>query len=172
LQATAWAKTNKKPILLSRSDSTRAIAVETITLLAEPFRLTQPFPFGSDSRTRISVFAMDLELLSGEGVNAFTADAQDGTGKIYPLKVEFMGPARDRFGVTDLSGVTMFVIRLSDDLGDVGDVLLRLNLHGVSSNRVRIAIGHSGGGPADDQGAVPTPAPLTPPPPDTPLDPN
>jgi uncharacterized protein (DUF1800 family) len=172
LQATAFAATNKKPILLSRAGSTRAVAVETITLLAEPFRLTQPFPFGADSRTRISVFAMGLELLSGEGVNAFTADVQDSTGKIYPLKVEFMGPTRDRFGINDLSGVTMFVIRLSDDLGDVGDVLLRLNLHGVSSNRVRIAIGHMGDGPPDDQGAVPTPAPPTPPPADTPLDPN
>jgi uncharacterized protein (DUF1800 family) len=166
LAATTSAATNKKPVLISQSSSTRAVAVETITLKAEPFSLSQAIPFGSDSRTRISVFAMNLELLPGEGVNAFTSDVQDSTGKIYPLAVEFMGQ------VPNFPGVTMFVIRLADDLGDVGDVLLRLNLHGVSSNRVRIAIGHSGGGPADDLGAVPTPAPQTPPPPDAPLDPN
>ena len=54
----------------------------------------------------------------------------------------------------------------------MGDVLLRLNLHGMSSNRVRVAIGHSGGGPADDPGAVATPAPVTPPGEDPPLVPD
>src|SRR6185369_11065225 len=45
-------------------------------------------------------------------------------------------------------------------------------LHGMASNRVRVAIGHSGGGPADDAGAVATPAPQTPPPADPPLVPD
>ena len=98
---------------------------------------------------------MDLELLPGEGANAFTSDVQDATGKIYPLRVEYVGQ------VPNFPGITMIVVRLADDLGDVGDVLLRLNLHGMASNRVRVAIGHSGGGPADDAGAVATPAPHT-----------
>lgn len=167
LAATTSAATNKKPVLISRSDSTRAIALETSTLKAEPFSLNQILPMSADGRTRISVFAMNLELLAGEGVSAFTSDVQDGTGKLYSMKVEFMG------AVPGFPGITMFVLRLPDDLGgDVGDVLLRLNLHGVASNRVRIAIGHSGGGPADDQGALPTPAPDTPPPADALLDPN
>jgi len=109
---------------------------------------------------------MDLELLPGEGANAFTSDVQDSTGKIYPLKVEFVGP------VPNFPGITMIVVRLADDLGDVGDVLIRLNLHGMSSNRVRVAIGHSGGGPSDDAGAVATPAPATPPGADLPLVPD
>jgi len=109
---------------------------------------------------------MDLELLPGEGANAFTSDVQDSTGKIYPLKVEFVGP------VPNFPGITMIVVRLADDLGDVGDVLIRLNLHGMSSNRVRVAIGHSGGGPSDDAGAVATPAPATPPGADPPLVPD
>jgi len=167
LAATTSGATNKKPILISRSDSTRAIALETTTLKAEPFSPNQILPLSADMRTRISVFAMNLELLSGEGISAFTSDVQDSTGKLYSMKVEFMG------AVPGFPGITMFVLRLPDDLGgDVGDVLLRLNLHGVASNRVRVAIGHSGGGPADDLGALPTPAPDTPPPADAPLDPN
>jgi uncharacterized protein (DUF1800 family) len=109
---------------------------------------------------------MDLELLPGEGANAFTSDVQDATGKIYPLRVEYVGQ------VPNFPGITMIVVRLADDLGDVGDVLLRLNLHGMASNRVRVAIGHSGGGPADDAGAVATPAPQTPPGADPPLVPD
>jgi uncharacterized protein (DUF1800 family) len=174
LAATTSAATNKKPVLISQSNSTRAIALETITLMGEPFSLNQIIPWGTDNRTRISIFAMNLELLPGEGISAFTSDVQDSTGKLYPMKIEFMSsvPVGPPGQVPTITGITMFVLRLPDELGDVGDVLLRLNLHGVASNRVRIAIGHSGGGPADDQGAVPTPAPLTPPPLDAPLDPN
>ena len=163
----AKAATNKKPVLISQTASTRAVAFETVSFKAEPFPLTASNPLThTDTRTRISIFAMDLELLPGEGANAFTSDVQDSTGKIYPLKVEFVGP------VPNFPGITMIVVRLADDLGDVGDVLIRLNLHGMSSNRVRVAIGHSGGGPSDDAGAVATPAPATPPGADPPLVPD
>jgi len=145
------AATNKKPVLLSQAASTRAIALESVTFRAEPFSPTQSPAFSTDSRTRICIFAMDLELLSGEGSNAFSSDVQDSTGKLYPLRVEYVGQ------VPNFPGITMIVVRLADDLGDVGDVLLRVNLHGTSSNRVRVAIGHAGGGPADDAGSVPTP---------------
>ena len=162
----ATAATNKKPILISQATNTRAVAFESFTMKAEPFPLTATVPLGADTRTRICIFAMDLELLSGEGANAFTSDAQDGTGKIYALRVEFVG------AVPNFPGITMIVVRLADDMGDVGDVLVRLNLHGMSSNRVRLAIGHAGGGPADDVGAVATPAPVTPPGADPPLVPD
>src|SRR5687767_235917 len=163
---TVSAATNKKPILISQASSTRAIAFEAVTMKAEPFALTSSWNYAPDGRTRIAIFAMDLELLPGEGANAFTSDVQDGNGKIYPLRVEFAGQ------VPNFPGITMIVVRLADDLGDVGDVLLRLNLHGMASNRVRVAIGHSGGGPADDAGAVATPAPPVPPGADPPLVPD
>ena len=162
----AYAGVNKKPTLLSQSTNTRAVAFESVTMRAEPFSVNATVAFSPDNRTRLCIFAMDLELLPGEGANAFTSDVQDASGKIYPLRVEFMG------AVPGFPGITMFIVRLNDELGDVGDVLLRLNLHGMSSNRVRVAIGHSGGGPADDPGAVATPAPETPPPADTPLVPD
>ena len=53
--------------------------------------------------------------------------------------------------------MTSVVLRLSDDMTDVGDVLVWVNYHGLMSNRVRVGIGHVGGGPPDDFGAVPTP---------------
>jgi uncharacterized protein (DUF1800 family) len=162
----AKAALNKKPVLISQTTTTRAVAFESVSFKAEPFPLTATLPMSSDTRTRICIFAMDLELLPGEGLNAFTSDVQDATGKLYPLRVEHVGQ------VPNFSGITMIVVRLADDLGDVGDVLLRLNLHGMSSNRVRLAIGHEGGGPTDDIGAVATPAPQTPPGADAPLVPD
>ena len=48
----------------------------------------------------------------------------------------------------------MVIVRLNDSMPtNLGDVLIRLNLHGMASNRVRVAIGHIGGGPADDSGS-------------------
>jgi uncharacterized protein (DUF1800 family) len=160
------AATNKKPILISQAATTRAVAFESVTMRAEPFPVTATVPFTTDTRTRICFFAMDLELLPGEGANAFSSDVQDAGGKIYPLRVEYVGQ------VPNFPGITMIVVRLADDLADAGDVLLRLNLHGMASNRVRIAIGHSGGGPADDAGSVATPAPATAPGADPPLVPD
>lgn len=154
------------PKLISADTSTRAIALESVTLRAEPFPLTSSAPFSTDTKTRVCIFAMDLQLLPGEGESAFTVDVQDAAGKLYPLRIEFMGQ------VPNFPGITMFIVRLADELGDVGDVLVRLNLHGLGSNRVRMAIGHVGGGPADDAGAVATPAPATPPPADPPFVPD
>ena len=121
--STIRAATTKKPVLISQATNTRAVALESVTLRAEPFQPTAAIPFGADIRTRICIFAMNIELLPGEGANAFTSDLQDASGKIYPLRVEYVGQ------VPNFPGITMIVVRLSDDLGDVGDVLLRLALH-------------------------------------------
>lgn len=147
------------PVLLSTPTSTRAIAFESITQRPEPFKLTSSVDFGGgDNRTRVEIFAMNLDVLAGESLKSFTAEAQDAANIKYPLTVEYVGQ------VPNFDGIYMIIVRLNDSMAtNLGDVLIRLNLHGVSSNRVRIAIGTSGGGPADDAGAVPTPAPAVPP---------
>ena len=154
------------PVLLSEATSTRAIAIDSLTFQRDPFPLTSPVAFSADRRTRVMLFAMNLNLLPGEGANAITAEAEDGNRRRYPLTVEYVGKvpnARHIGGELNLQWLHTVVVRLHDEMGDVGDVLVRIGLHGVSSNRVRIAIGHNGGGPADDRGAVATPAPSTPP---------
>lgn len=153
---------SKAPILLTEaSPSTRAVAFESVSMKPEPFSPTATVQFSSDNRTRIVIFARDLELFAGEGANAFSADAEDGAGKRYQLRVEYVGQ------VPGFQGITMMIVRLADDLGVVGDVLIRVNLHGMASNRVRVAIGSIGGGPAVDPSTeYSSPAPATPPPPD------
>jgi uncharacterized protein (DUF1800 family) len=133
------------------------VALESVSMRAEPFSLNGAANFNpGDPRTRITVFCMNLDFLQGEGLNALTADAEDAAHNIYPLKVEYVGT------VPNFDGVYMVVLRLNDLMtSNLGDVLLRLNLHGMASNRVRAAIGTIGGGPADD--SAPNPAPATPP---------
>ena len=96
-------------------------------------------------------FAANCDLLTSENAAAITADAQDASGHIYNLTVEYVGK------LPDINWLKRIVVRLPDDLGDVGDVLLRITYHGIPSNRVRVGIAHVGGCPPDDVGAVPTP---------------
>ncbi|HXQ69964.1 MAG TPA: hypothetical protein VN844_05735 [Pyrinomonadaceae bacterium] len=81
-----------------------------------------------------------------------TASAEDGNHLHYPLTVEYVGD------VAGASGVTSVIVRLNDNLGDVGDVLVGITFRGATSNRVRIGIGHIGGGPPDDE-VIPQPTP-------------
>ncbi|HEX8891644.1 MAG TPA: heme-binding protein [Pyrinomonadaceae bacterium] len=139
------------PVLISQETSTRAIAFESVTELREPFQPTQTVQFSTDNRTRINLFAQNLTLQAGDTAADVTAEAEDGAHKIYPLKVEYVGP------VPDQTWVTSIIVRLNDEMGDLGDVLVKITYKGVSSNRVRVGIGHTGGGPEDDAGAAPTP---------------
>ncbi len=160
----ARAATQPSPVLISTSGTTRALALESVSQRSEPFTLSSEGNFSpNDDRTRIEIFCTNLDMLAGEGANALTADAQDGAGNRYDLKVEFVGQVPQQFDVQgsptgDFRGIYMVVVRLNDLMpANLGDVLIRLNLHGMASNRVRVAIGQIGGGPADDPGAVPTP---------------
>ena len=73
-----------------------------------------------------------------------TIEAEDASHRIYPLTFE---QVRKVQGFDWLSCV---IVRLNDDMGDIGNVLIRLTVRGFSSNRVRVGIGHVGGGPDDD----------------------
>jgi uncharacterized protein (DUF1800 family) len=143
--------------VVNGTPTTRAVALESVSLVGEPFSLNMETNFSpNDPRTRITLFGTDFEFLQGEGANALSADAQDGTGAIYPLRVEYVG------AVPSFPGVYMVVLRLNDSMtSNLGDVLVRVNLHGMASNRVRVAIGQVGGGPADV--SPPNPAPASPP---------
>src|SRR6267378_2038088 len=157
----AQAATNP-PVLISDSVSTRAVALESVTMRPGPFKVTASANFSPDNRTRVVIFAMNLNLLAGETANgnptSFTADAEDAAHVHYPLNVEYVDQ------VPGFAGIYMIIVRLNDNMtSNLGDVLVSLNLHTMSSNRVRVAIGVAGGGPADDSGAVPTPAPASPP---------
>lgn len=139
------------PVLISHEDSTRAISFESVTQQREPFAANGPVSFGSDSQTRIMLFAMNLSLQNGDTVSSVTAEAEDFAHHVYQLPVEYIGPLPDQPWATSV------VVRLSNGMDDLGDVLMRVSYRGVSSNRVRVGIGHVGGGLPDDPGAVPTP---------------
>jgi uncharacterized protein (DUF1800 family) len=96
------------------------------------------------------------ELMKDEGRTAFRADVQDANNRRYPLEIISFAPTAERPWVYALT------VRLHEGIGDAGDVLLRVTWRGMSSNRVRVAIGHEGGSIPDDEGSTPTPMPEAP----------
>ncbi|MFL6208889.1 MAG: heme-binding protein [Pyrinomonadaceae bacterium] len=140
-----------RPVLVSEADSTRAVALESVTRMREPFTRTTLHNFAPDQRTRLQFVVLNIEPFAS--MDNVQVEAEDANQHVYSLPVEHLGMVP---GQPLLSSVT---VRLTDDLGDVGDVLVRLTYRGVQSNRVRVAIGHIGGGLPDDTGAIPTPAP-------------
>src|SRR5262245_53053921 len=79
------------PVLLTKANSNRAIAVETTGQTTEPFGPTAAIPFSVDDRTRVMLFASNLTLLPGETAANVTASAEDGNHVQYPLTVEYAG---------------------------------------------------------------------------------
>jgi uncharacterized protein GlcG (DUF336 family) len=144
-----------KVTLISQETSTRAIAVDSVTQKREPFAPTSEVIWGNDNHTRIMLFAMGLD--AGASLSDLAASAQDGANHTYSLPVEYIGP------VPNQGWVTSIVLRLDDQMIDLGDVLVGISYKGMKSNRVRVAIGHVGDGPPDDDGAVPTPGSIAPP---------
>src|SRR2546423_13021668 len=65
------------PVLVSEAGSTRAVALESVTRLREPFMPASPVQYGPDARTRVMLFAMNLHLAAEEDASALTAHAED-----------------------------------------------------------------------------------------------
>jgi uncharacterized protein GlcG (DUF336 family) len=143
-----------KLILISQETSTRGIALDSVTLKREPFNSTSEVTWGNDNQTRVMLFAMGIDPQTS--ASSITANAEDASHKIYSLTVEYVGP------VPEQDWVAALVVRINDQIGDVGDVLVGISYQGSNSNRVRVGIGHVGDGPPDDSGAVPTPGTIAP----------
>lgn len=136
------------PVLISREDSTRAIAFDSVTRQREPFTPVAPVRFGNDPATRIMLFAMNLQFQPGE---TLTVEAEDVNHNMHTLTVEHVGD------VPDQPWATSIIIKLNETMPATGDVLVRLKYQGFQSNRVRVGIGQIGGGLPDDPNSVPTP---------------
>jgi uncharacterized protein (DUF1800 family) len=141
------------PVLISQPDSIRALTANR-TRKGYDF---SPRVFQASSDTRITFFVTKLDLLPEEGANAFRVDALDARGFRYPLQIVSFEPTKERPWVYALT------IKLHDAMQNVGDVLVRANWRGVSSNRVRVSIGFESRKPEDDAGSMPTPMPEKPP---------
>jgi hypothetical protein len=119
------------PQLLTEWNSTRAIALDSVTRMRGPFAVNSATNFSADGRTRVMLFASNVNLAPGEQL---TAQAEDAGNRIYPLTVEHVGK------FPDFERVTQIVVVLPGELANAGDVSVSINLGGTPSNKALIRI--------------------------------
>jgi uncharacterized protein (DUF1800 family) len=144
------------PVLLSERDSTRALAgaAGSIRGVKDLTRAVAPaFQLGDT----VDIFVTNLDLMEGEGANAFRVYALDKVGH------QFRFPVIALAEVPDSDGVYRATLSLKDEIGfwdapvGDGDVLIYLTWRGLASNVVKIGIGKIGGDIKEDPSARPTP---------------
>jgi hypothetical protein len=122
------------PILLTDNNTERAVALDSVTLMREPFSIAAGHNFSSDQRTRIILFARNIELLPGEDASTLIVRAEDAQGRVYMLPVEFVGK------VPNFDWLTQIVVKLPDEVGSADAVRVSISLRGVISNKATMAI--------------------------------
>lgn len=119
------------PVLATEENSQRAIALDTVTFIRDPFPITNTQYFGVDKRTRVSLFATNLKLSPGLVITAQAIDSQQVT---HQLPVEFVG------ALPTFPGFTQVVVKLPDGIATVGDLRVTITVRGKTSNVVLVGV--------------------------------
>jgi hypothetical protein len=121
-------------LLLTEQGNQRALSLDSVKFVTDPFPVVNTDNFSSDQRTRIILLATGLKLAAGEDATAITATAEDPQLGVHPLQVEFVGP------VPGFNWLTQVVVKLPDSLANKSSALVTITVHAVTSNKALITI--------------------------------
>jgi glucose/arabinose dehydrogenase len=119
------------PLLGTELNSQRAIALDTVVFIRDPFPITNEQYPGTDKRTRVALFATNLELKQGLAITAQAIDTQQMT---HQVQVEFVS------ALPTFLGFTQIVIKLPDGIVTAGDLQLTITVRGKTSNIVLVGV--------------------------------
>jgi hypothetical protein len=122
------------PRLLTEEGAERAIALESPTLMRDSFPVIATHNFSSDRRTRVILFATDVELEDGHAISAITAQAEDSHQRIYPMAVEYVGR------VPNFDQLIQVVVKIPGEIEGAGDIRVSISVRGVVSNKVLVSL--------------------------------
>jgi uncharacterized protein (DUF1800 family) len=135
-----------EPVLLRQENSKRILSVTATRSIGrvDPRKAqADAFAPGSD----VVIFATNLDLMKGEGANAFRVNVTDAAGRNYRFPVIDLTPLE----MKGYDGVYAVTIWLTDELGlwrepiTQGDVHVRLTWRGMASETGRLGYGFAGG---------------------------
>ena len=122
------------PVLLTQENSLRSLALDSVTQVTEPFGVTNIHNFSVDQRTRLSLFAVNVELGVNGTISDLTAQAENSVGTVFPLTVEFFGP------VPNFPWLKQVVVKLPDEIANSVDVRVSLSVRGLAGNKVLVKV--------------------------------
>lgn len=130
------------PVLLSESDISRALVSDTKTNVnSVPNVKSKAFNLNS----KVNLYISDVDLMEGEGANAFRVYAKDSRNRLYRFPVESI----DR--IKKDKPVYALTVKLRDDIGfwdqpsETGDLLITVTWRGLASNPLLLGLGKTGG---------------------------
>ena len=122
------------PMLFADQQNGLPMALDSVTLVPDPFPVTSQFNFSTDHRTRITLFAVNLLSAPGEDASAVKVQAEDAQHRLYDLPVEAVK-------TTSLTWLTQITAKLTDELLTAGNSInLSVTVHGVVSNKVLVHV--------------------------------
>ncbi len=121
------------PSILTDEITLRAAALDSVTMVREPFSLRNIFNFSTDQRTRIMFFASGIDFLPGESLVSVTVQLEDSEHHLYPLVIEDIRKVPN----FDFSQI---IVKLPDSISMEGDHQISLTFRGTTSNKPLISI--------------------------------
>jgi hypothetical protein len=122
------------PILYTEQNSQRALAMDSVNLLHDPFPFSTDTNFSSDHLTRISVLAGNVDLNGDDPAAVVTALAEDSQNNPYPMTVEYAGK------VPGYDWLTQVVLKFSNQGLAAGDYRLTVSLRNAASNKAFVTM--------------------------------
>ena len=122
------------PILLTNGNSQSALALDSVTWVGEPFTINNFHNFSADQRTRLLLFAVNVELGAGETSSVIEAQAEGAGGQIFPLTVESFG------SVPNFGWLKQVVVKLPDQLAGSNEIRVSLRVRGTAGNTVVVKL--------------------------------
>lgn len=121
------------PLIATEVNTDIAVALDSPTMVRDPFPLTNIWNFSVDQRTRISLFVRNLDLLENENNFSVLVRAEDSSMNFFTLPVEFVGkvPSTD---------VTQVIVKLDAGLPANQPFFVTVTLRGQTSNRARVRL--------------------------------
>ena len=123
-----------KPLLALEENSLRAVALDSVTNVRDPFALDDVWNFSSDHHTRVTLFATGIELLPTESASSVVVQLEDNQNHAVSLVVE------DIRKVPNFDWLSQIVVRLPDSIATPGDYRISVTFRGTTGDRALISI--------------------------------
>jgi hypothetical protein len=119
------------PVIYLEEGTNNAAALDSVTFLRGPFRLSNADNLSADHRTRVMLFTSNLGL-SQSDLSDPTALVVEASGVNLPV---------ENVGTVSIPGLSSsyIIVRLPDNV-PTGNSDLKIKLHGVASNTATLAI--------------------------------
>ena len=121
------------PVLLTETGTNRAVALDSVTFVLDPFTVVSPANLlAADRRTRVALFAANVAHPAAAA--DISAQAEDSAGRLIQLPVEYVGR------VNGFDWLTQVVVRLPDDAATAEHLWIDLNVRGAPTNKAVVTM--------------------------------